>query len=324
MRCLALAQGWQDTGGRAVFIMAEGVDSFSERLTAEGMKVHHISAEPGRAEDAARTLDAAKSLNASWLIVDGYRFGSDYQKLIKDSGLRLMFMDDNGHCDHYYADIVLNQNLHADESMYSCRGAYTKLLLGTKYVLLRREFLQYRDWKREIQEVARKVLVTLGGGDPDNVTLEVINALRRADIDDLEAIVVVGADNPHYEELEEVASDCAFRIEFRRNVTYMPELMAWADIAVSAAGTTSWELAFMGLPSILLISADNQLMIAEVLADEGAAVNVGLQEGISVDGIAAALVRLSKSRSRRSALSGHGRRLVDGEGPARLCDILSV
>jgi len=262
MRCLALAQAWQDTGGRVVFLMATEAPAVEARLQSEGMEVIHLPVQPGSRDDAIQTADLARRVGADWVVVDGYHFGADYQRTIRGLGLHLLFIDDHGHADHYSADLVLNQNIHAHEGIYKNREPYTRLLLGTRYVLLRREFLKWRGWKREIPEVARKVLVTMGGSDPDNVTLKVIQALQQVDVDGLETIVVVGGGNPHYEELQSSVQESRFPVLLESNVTNMPELMAWADVAVSAGGSTSWELAFMGVPALVLILANNQRSIA--------------------------------------------------------------
>jgi spore coat polysaccharide biosynthesis predicted glycosyltransferase SpsG len=107
-------------------------------------------------------------------------------------------------------------------------------LLGTKYALLRREFWQWQDWERAINPIARKLLVTFGGSDPDNVTLKVIQALEWLNRDDLEVIVVIGGSNPHYEILQKEATDSSLAISLQQNVSNMPELMAWADLAILA------------------------------------------------------------------------------------------
>ena len=259
MRCLALAQAWQDAGGRALFLMAPAPPALKTRLLSEGMEVLALEHGSGSPEDARETAQLARSRGADWVVVDGYHFGADYQRLIKDSGLRLLCIDDYGHAAHYSADLVLNQNINATEELYPSREANTRLLLGTRYVLLRREFWPWRGWRREIPAVARKVLVTLGGGDPDNVTLKVIQALAQVEIEGLEAVVVVGAANPHLQELQAVVKDLPFPIRLESNVTNMPELMAWADVAITAGGSTCWESAFMGLPALrlfwLIISA---------------------------------------------------------------------
>lgn len=192
MRCLALAQAWQDTQGQPIFITANPIPALEERLKSEGMKVVHLAAEPGSLADAQETAALAHQFEANWVVVDGYQFGSEYQQTIKNSGLNLLFIDDYGHAEHYYADVVLNQNISAEEEWYQHREPYTQLLLGTRYTLLRREFWQWQGWQRTVPPVAKKVLVTLGGADPDNVTLKVIQSLQIVEVEELEAVVVVG------------------------------------------------------------------------------------------------------------------------------------
>ncbi len=311
MRCLALAQAWQDSCGRPLFAMSMDAPALVDRLKSEGMEVVHLSAEPGSLEDAEMTADLAKKMGAAWVVVDGYHFGSDYQRIIKESGLRLLFIDDNGHADHYYADIVLNQNLHANEELYKNREPYTKLLLGTEYVLLRREFWPWRGWKREIPEVACKVLVTLGGSDPDNVTLKVIQALLQ--IEQLVAVVVLGGSNPHYEELLSSLEDNP-AIDLKKNVNNMPDLFAWADLAISSAGTTTWELAFMGLPSLIIILAENQVKVAGQLDSAGIAKNLGWHNRLDPPDISQGISSILSDADARASMAKLGRRTIDGFG----------
>lgn len=318
MRCLALAQAWQDTQGQPIFILANSVPALEERLKSEGMEVVHLTAEPGSLEDAQETAALAHQFETNWVVVDGYQFGSEYQQTIKNSGLRLLFIDDYGHAEHYYADLVLNQNISADEQWYQHREPYTQLLLGTRYTLLRREFWQWREWQRTVPPVATKVLVTLGGADPDNVTLKVIQALQLVEVEKLEAVVVVGGSNPHYESLEMAGQDSRFPIRLQRNVTNMPELMAWADVAISAGGSTCWELAFMGLPSILLVLAENQRAIAQKLATLNQAINLGWHQDVESNNIADTLSVLLQSTAQRINMIEVSQQIVDGEGVFRI------
>jgi UDP-2,4-diacetamido-2,4,6-trideoxy-beta-L-altropyranose hydrolase len=252
------------------------------------------------------------------VVVDGYQFGSEYQQTIKNSGLNLLFIDDYGHAEHYYADVVLNQNISAEEEWYQHREPYTQLLLGTRYTLLRREFWQWQGWQRTVPPVAKKVLVTLGGADPDNVTLKVIQSLQIVEVEELEAVVVVGGSNPHYENLKMAVQDSRYPIQVQQNVTNMPELMAWADMAISAGGSTCWELAFMGLPSILLILADNQRAIAQKLATLNLAVNLGWHQDVTIEEIGLALRESIGDRPKRETMSKRERELVDGNGARRV------
>ena len=318
MRCLALAQAWQDAGGQVVFAMAMKDPVIEARLRAEDMGVVYLPARPGSADDTTQTTALAQQESAAWVVVDGYHFGAECQQMIKDSGLNLLFIDDNGHAEHYYADLVLNQNISASAGLYANREPYTRLLLGTRYVLLRREFLRWQGWKREIPVVARKVLVTLGGADPDNVTLKVVRALDQVAVDGLEAVVVVGGSNPHYEQLQSAIRNSPFAIRLERNVTNMPELMAWADVAVTAGGSTCWELACMGLPNLVLVLADNQRSIAERLDAAGVAVNLGWYENLSPVKVAQALAQLMVAAGRRADMARYGRELVDCGGSDRV------
>jgi len=318
MRCLALAQAWRQSGGSAIFASAEIPAALEARLAGEGFQSVRLSVTPGTKEDAAKTGETAKSQNASWIVADGYNFGLDYQRIIKAAGLRLLFPDDYGHAEEYVADFVLNQNLTANAALYARRGPHTRLLLGTRYVLLREEFLRWKDWRREIPPVARKVLVTLGGADPDNVTGKVIQALRGLDV---EVKIVIGGSNPHLEQLRSQVSSVIrdpSSLTLLTDVTNMPELMAWADAAVAAGGSTSWELAFMGLPSLAIVLADNQLEVAASLERAGVTINLGEQKRLKIEGATETVQALLADHSRRENMSRRGRQLVDGLGVQRV------
>jgi len=323
MRCLALAQAWQETGGEATFAMATDAPAIAGRLKAEGMRVVPLGTDAPGADDAVCTINLARELNPHWVVVDGYQFNSDYQRAIKDAGLSLLFIDDNGHADHYYADLVLNQNIHADPGLYVRREPYTRLLLGTRYLLLRREFLKWREWKREIPGVSRKLLVTMGGGDPDNVTLKVIQALEQVQVDGLEAVVVVGGTNFHYQALVAAARNSRVVLRLERDVADMPALMAWADMAVSGAGSTCWELAFMGLPTAIVTLADNQETAARMLAEKGMAICVGEGKSITPENIGPVLTKFAKDYVTRGAMAQKCSLLADGKGAIKVSKLLA-
>ena len=317
MRCLALAQAWQEAGGAACFAAVELPDGLAARLAAERIALRRLHAAPGSRADAEQTAALARELGATWVVEDGYPFDADYQRNIKDAGLRLVAIDDYGHAGRYVADLVLNQNIYAAESLYPNRAPDTRLLLGTRYALLRREFSPWQAWQRTIAPIGRKILVTLGGSDPGNVTATVLEALLGVDLADLETIVVVGAGNPHLATLEaRLQGRPGFQLQY--HVSDMPALMAWADIAISASGSTCWELAFLGLPSLLVVLADNQAPIADRLDACGAAINLGWHASLTSGAIAGAVTQLASAPERRAHLAGQMRALVDGRGATRV------
>lgn len=322
MRCLALAQAAQDADITVHFASASLPDGLATRLTDDGMVLHQVEVLPGSHSDAMYTVALAQDLGAAWIVVDGYHFGAAYQRLIKDAGLKLLAIDDYSHAESYAADLVLNQNSYADLLLYPSCEPYTRLLLGSRYTLLRREFLRWCDCSREISTEARNILLTMGGSDPENITLKVFEALEQVDLQGKEVVVVVGASNPHFQVLEAIADRSIFDMRLLHNVTNMPEVMAWADVAVTSGGSTCWELAFMGVPSLILVLADNQVSIAEDLDRRGVSKNLGDAHATTSIQIRDALSGLLSNVKELRQMGALGRQLIDGYGTRRVVTML--
>jgi UDP-2,4-diacetamido-2,4,6-trideoxy-beta-L-altropyranose hydrolase len=318
MRCLALAQAWQDEGGNAVFAMVHSGPALDARIRTEQIEIVHLHVAAGGRKDAALTAELAHSRHADWLVVDGYQFDDAYQCSVTRGGLKLLFVDDCGHCAHYFADLVLNQNAQASERSYRNRESYTRVLLGARYAMLRREFAAWRPVPREFEGIARRLLVTMGGSDPDNVTERVIRALPLLNQNCLETRILVGNSNPHRASLERAAKQSSNAICLIKDARNIPELMAWADVAVSAAGSTCWEMCLLGLPSILIDLAANQRPVAEELSRSGAAIHLGSTKNITPDKIAAKLQAFISSVELRTKMSQRARGLVDDQGARRV------
>ncbi len=321
MRCLAIAQAWKDAGGEVSFITACRDEGLLQRLRDEGFDIELLSYTYPDESDWNTTRDILSGYPGAWVVLDGYHFDEVYQRQLRQAGHRLLVIDDMAHLKHYYADIVLNQNLHAEQLRYACEP-YTRLLLGTRYVLLKREFLAWKKWRREIPRVARRVLVTLGGGDPENNMLKVIQALQKVDIPDLEATVVIGASNPHASVLDQVAKQSCIPIHLVHDAKNMPELMAWADVGVSSAGTTAWELLFLALPSLFIILADNQRYTAEYVERQGAGKNLGWVNNMSIELFAREMTAVLEDFNWRVRTMKNAQHIVDGLGTERVTKII--
>jgi RimJ/RimL family protein N-acetyltransferase len=172
-------------------------------------------------------------------------------------------------------------------------------------------------YQRKIPDIAKKVLVTFGGGDSDNITQNVIDALKHVTIEGFEVRSVIGGVNPHTETIRQsVMKHPGFSIW--TNVTNMPELMKWADIAISSGGSTCWELAFMCLPSIVVPIADNQKPNAALLKSKGLVKCIRIDETSDSAVTAEKILDLLKSRDERSSSSHLMRGLIDGRGSFRV------
>lgn len=321
MRCLALAQAWQDAGGGPVrFLMTRCGTGLSERLRREGIVGEILEAVPGTESDAARTLERAHAGHASWVVVDGYWAGAAYVKSLRATpgrGPAILAVDDLGEAGPYAADLVLNQNLYAEPEMYADRSPHTELLLGADFALLRREFAAYRGFPRTIPEEARHILVTLGGSDPANRTQLVLRALRGLAAS-REIRVLIGPENPREGSLRAEAAAAGLAGSLLTGVEDVPGLLAWSDLAVTAAGSTCWELAFLGVPALTIAVADNQRPIAESLSNAGVARDLGWHEDVDESAVARAVAELSGDRAARARMAEAGRRLVDGRGAERV------
>jgi UDP-2,4-diacetamido-2,4,6-trideoxy-beta-L-altropyranose hydrolase len=322
MRCLALAQAWQDQQGEAAFVIADPSSAIQARIESEHCRVLPISCVAGSQEDSTQTIALALEKQAAWVAVDGYQFGAEYQSALKSAGFKVLFLDDYGHARRYEADLILNQNASASANLYAKRAPYSRMLLGSRYCLLRREFSGWRHWEREIPPVGTRVLVTLGGSDPGNLTEQIVNALSKARISGLDAIVVVGGSNPHSNDVQNRVGNKA-KISIRKDVTNISELIAWADVAISSAGSTCWEFCFLGLPSLIFDVAENQKPVARELHDRGCAIHLGSPSDFNPDRLADRLAGLLNSQQERQRMSERGRLLVDGRGSERVASLLS-
>ncbi|AFY69682.1 pseudaminic acid biosynthesis-associated protein PseG [Thalassoporum mexicanum PCC 7367] len=334
MRTLALVQALQPIADLIVFVVVELLPALEQRLLDQNFQVKHLRATIGDLEDSKQTIDLAQQLQIDWLILDGYDFKPTYQRAIKSAAIRFLYFDDYGHLSYYWADLVLNQNVSAEPAWYSDRHPDTKLLLGSNYALLRQEFATWQYWQRSLDLNISQLLITLGGSDPDNVTLKVVQALAMvrqtqslaasvASV--LKVTVVIGAGYRYAEQLKHAIAQLTsapshknLKIELIQNATQMAHLIANADLAIAAAGSTCWELAFMGLPAILIVTAENQRLIAAKLAELGVSINLGWHQQITPAQIAMAIDRLWRDPQQRLVMSKNGQRLIDGQGKSRI------
>ncbi len=314
MRCLALAQSWKHFGGSATFLVPEGSPGIEDRIRAEGMRMEVLASD--RFADAA--TDRARNSEQGVVVLDGYEFTSQHQAALTQAGRPVLVIDDYGQATEYPVGWILNQSPCAGAEKYARRGNKTQLLLGAPYALLREQFLPWLGWKRSFPEKASKVLITIGGSDPANLSAQVLESLTTLSRTSLQVVLVAGTSNPHLEALQSAARASPHEVRIVHNALDMPALMAWADVAVSGAGGTSNELCYMGLPSLLFVIAANQGHVAEDLSRLSAVVHCGEARNFESRNFVKELSDLIDSRERRERLSTRARELVDGLGANRV------
>jgi UDP-2,4-diacetamido-2,4,6-trideoxy-beta-L-altropyranose hydrolase len=315
MRCLALAQAWQDAGGEATFIAAELPDSLQCRLAANEISVLSIGAVSGSSDDARCLIDHASQLKPDWIVVDGDRFSSGFLQSIHNSGCRLMLIDDYADRPAYHSDIIVNPNFTAGPASYNEPGSKTLVLAGPRYALLRREFQS--PFRRQVREYGNRILVTLGGSDPENLTSQIAEAL--VGCSDLEITIVAGG---AYTRKAQLVEQIGNRAQLVFDSEQMPELMMKADIAATIAGGTLWELLSRGCAVLSYARTPGGAYLVNCLAKQNMIVDMGGIFRFEAAEIVPAVRKIAESVSTRQRMASLGQALVDGRGAKRVVEML--
>lgn len=260
MRMIALGQMVQDKGGTVHFATIPYSSIILERLFAEGFIVHLLpfSKNWDLDQDVQALIGICQKNHPMWVVLDGYQYATNYQSVLKQNGFSLMCVDDIAGC-HFVADIVLNQNLGATRKMYSAEP-YTQFFLGSQNALLRREFIQAKfEFRRSPTVNIKNILITMGGIDSENISLKVLKSLDGMVDREFHIKVITGPLNPNYEGLVGYSQISKYRVDVLKNIGIeMASLMRWADVGISAAGSTIFEELYLNLPVICYQAASNQ------------------------------------------------------------------
>ncbi|HQF39442.1 MAG TPA: UDP-2,4-diacetamido-2,4,6-trideoxy-beta-L-altropyranose hydrolase [Opitutaceae bacterium] len=318
LRCLALAQEWMRRGERVVFAMANSAPAIIERLRVAGAGVEVLRTAAGSSADATETAALAHRLGAKWTVVDGPALGAEWDAAWAH-GAKLLRIDDNGLARAFRADLVLNQNLGATASDYPQTPAGCRNLLGPRFALLRPEFLAVADCGGGR---GSRVVVTLGGSDPACATERVFAALLEPTAATLEADFIIGAGNPRQATLRAGIDAHSPRLQTVVAPADLPRRFAAAPLAVTAGGTTIYELALLHTPMLLLCTADNQRRTCTHFAAAGAAQFAGWHAEVAPTELARMLVSMLTDGPGLAALTASAGCLVDGRGASRVVDAM--
>lgn len=226
------------------------------------------------ATDAGQTLSVLDGETVDWLVVDHYALDSAWERSLRTVCRRLAVIDDLADR-HHDCDLLLDQNLGRAEAAYAnLVPGGCKVLAGAEHALLRPEFAALRgnSLARRQSGALRRILVAMGGVDKDNVTGQVLSALKSCMLAPEAVITVVpGSSAPWLAQVRAVAATMPWPTAVEVNAPHMARLMVDSDLAIGAAGTTAWERCCLGLPSLMMVLADNQRRGAAALAAANAA-----------------------------------------------------
>ena len=328
MRCISLADYWKKQKGEVIFVGYFDSNELRKRICEAGFDYMFLQ-KPDRhdlswLEDLSnRNLPAAHfygvdrdETNFTWVVVDGYHFSEKFLRQIKSAGYKVLCLDDTIHLTEYSADIIVNQSVGVNVIDYHC-PPNTVILTGSKYRIINSCFFK-REKEKSKDNIVIKILVSFGGADSRNVTLSVIKALDGLEKRNLEVKVVAGPTNLHVESLKRELKKVRYANELLQNVDIMASLMTSSDIAISAGGGTSWEIAATGLPSILIPVAENQIANVQELSSAGVALTIGGIDSIGSDRFKEKINLLIDYPEIRKKMALKGFMCIDGKGPDRI------
>jgi len=302
IRCLTLADELARNGHLCVFFVKNHEGNLNEYISARGYEVRELEAAVNCNVDNfscqyeawlgwswKSDIYAVENLcldeTFDWVVVDHYALDAKWEKYFLARGSKVLAIDDLANRSHE-CSILLDQNYGAEKGKYKKHlEGDVLLLLGSKYALLRPEFYDARS--RGILNKERglkKLLINMGGVDQHNVTELVLRALSASSVArTAELTVLVGAGYPYFLKLSQFVEDSKLNIRLLQSASNVAELMCEADLAIGAAGATTWERFSLGLPSILVSIAENQSDILSRLKKDG------LVEALDVDEIGSKL-----------------------------------
>lgn len=314
MRCMAIADALKQRGQQVCFLIADDGGSCLLKDRNQDYLVLHTDY-ASMEEELPRLRQIFEEKKPDFFLTDSYSVTPDYFREVRKY-VPVGLLDDKV-LTGYPVDVLINYNIFATASLYGTAGE-TLYLLGPEYVPLRKEFTGV-DYT--VRERAERVLITTGGSDKYNLGAELLKrALTGADTADLQYTVVSGAYNIHFWGLQELARRHE-NVQVRSNVSDMSRLMRDSDLAVSAGGSTMYELSAVGVPVICFSFVDNQERIVKGFAEKGLVSFGGdyLAQGESMpEEIVYHMGRLAADYNLRKSYSHKLRNLVDGQGAMRI------
>lgn len=342
MRCLTLANALAEKGGDVSFICREHEGHLCRLIEERGFVVHRLPSPaddfkpettPCHApwlgaswqEDAEQTGDVIKDLDfkPAWLVVDHYALDQRWEKILRPLVGEIFVIDDLADRPHD-CDLLLDQNLVADmHTRYSGKVPEDcHLLLGPEYALLQPIYAELHDRIPPREGPIRRILISFGGVDSDNLTGRALAAFLSLNLPDIEVDVVISQGSPYASAIQKQVAGHP-NIHLHSTLPTLAPLMARADLAIGAAGTTSWERLCLGLPSLVVTLAKNQRPIADGLHRQGLAHWLGHEDDVTEQSIRQALATLiEKNIDEKESLLC--RSTVDGKGVDRIGAILTT
>ncbi|WP_083191076.1 UDP-2,4-diacetamido-2,4,6-trideoxy-beta-L-altropyranose hydrolase [Legionella jamestowniensis] len=332
MRCITLANALRNLEWECFFICRDLQGNLCNYIIQKGYTVFALVCDISTDEDfvndnwlgcswqldARQTVQILEKNIVDLLVVDHYSLNKDWEEVLKSYCRKLMVIDDLANRKHC-CDLLLDQTFGRVADDYSnLLPANTQIFAGAHFALIRPEFPQLRQYslERRKQINLQRLLIFMGGVDEFNATERVIEGLLLSKLPThCSLVIVMGSQAPYLESVRKRIIDIPWQTEIWVNVEHMANLMAEADLAIGAAGSTTWERCCLGLPTLLATLADNQRDITKALTKDAAVISIGnpLSPQFTSE-LANAINELVSNPELLNSLSHQCSTIVDGQG----------
>ncbi len=319
MRCLTLADGLRRKGARTRFLSRDLPEHLIGILKSRGHELQQVTG----TEHESVVRCYLSNEPCDWLIIDHYDLDAEWERSVRPFAKGIMVVDDLANRGHD-CDLLLDQNYRSnDDNRYAGLVPQSCLLrMGPKYALLQRDYAQlHREVKR--RESVGRLLIYFGGADSEDLTGRSLRAVLSLGMPQLEIDVVLSSGSPNSEKNLELAR-LHENVRCHNSLPSLAPLIAKADLSIGAMGATSWERLCLGLPTIGVTLADNQVEVASALHQQKLVVWLGDKEDVRETDLAGCL-RQTIDGTDLADWSGRCLELCDGQGTDRIVsDLISL
>ena len=346
MRCLVVADELRKRGHECIFVTQPFLPDFLEQIENRKHRLIFLQNDRidpedyskndeylmwlGRSvtQDARETLDVIRRERTDIIITDHYAINATWMKIVTNNEIKTVIIDDLANKE-YFCDILIDQNFGRIPEQYAeLVSEKTTILAGAEYIFIKNDFKKNREAIQidRLKRIPKCLNVCMGGMDKDNATFNVLEAVTKLDYFKNWSIdVVLRSSSPHSDMLKDYVETQKSDIKLHLDAEDMAFLFSKADLAIGAGGVTLWERCCIGLPTVLLTVADNQVPAALAMKSTGAIIYSGdIRQKNWESQLSKNLNLLTHNSETIHEMSRKAFDVCDGNGLDKVCDVIET
>jgi len=317
-RSIILAEGLREKKYKILFLIEDNPKIIHELIKRKFQYII-ISKFKSVNKEAIHIINLLNKKNLKFLILDSREKGEILSKQISASNAQVFLLDD-AWVSEAWADIVINGTMIKQYQKYKKFKRNSKIFIGTKYFIMNKNFLKNKKLVKEIKEKSKyNVVISMGGSDPHGLTFKVLNSI--CTLKNIHIRVIMG---PFMKEK-------AYQHEYeKKHISFIESPKSiWndfkkADLVISNAGNTLFELATQRVPTICIPVIEHQIPYAKFFHTNGSAINLGFWKNVTNNDIKNTVIKLLKNSVKRKKMSSKGNKIIDGKGLFRVIQIIEL